>query len=110
MTTRTDIATSADYAHVQTIARQVAGIVASIVHDSSIRVLLFGSWADGTPRPHSDIDLAIDGGPVTGSQMTDIREACDQMSTLYTVDLVDLARASTEFREQVRRQARVVIP
>ena len=108
--TRMNIPTSADYAHVQTIAQQVARIVARIVPDSSIRVLLFGSWADGTPRLHSDIDLAIDGGPVTASQMTDIRDACDRMSTLYTVDLVDLARAAAEFRDQVRRQARVVIP
>jgi predicted nucleotidyltransferase len=102
---------SRDLAHVQDIVRQVAGIVRSVTGDPSFQVRLFGSWAAGNARPRSDIDIAIDGPrPVDPVQMADVRDACDRLHTLFTVDLVDLASAGAEFREAVRRQTGLVKP
>ena len=88
---------------VHNIVRQVESIVRRVTNDPSFRVRLFGSWASGNPRPHSDIDIAIDGPkPVDPTHMADIRDACDRLPTLFTIDLVDLAAVSAPFREAVR--------
>ena len=97
--------TDEELAHVRKIAGEVAGIVRSVTGDPEFHVRLFGSWASGKARPHSDIDIAIDGPrPVDSAQMAQIREACERLPTLFTVDLVDLTRAARDFREAVRRQ------
>ena len=73
--------------------------------DPSFEVLLFGSWAEGTARPRSDVDIAIDGTtPVDPKHLAEIRDACDRMATLFTIDLVNLAQTSLQFREGVRRK------
>jgi predicted nucleotidyltransferase len=100
---------NSEIAYVQDIVREVIRIVERVTGDPSFQVRLFGSWADGTARPHSDIDIAIDGPrAVDPVQMAEIRDACDRLRTLFTIDLVDLARASAGFRSQVRRQAGLV--
>ena len=53
----------------------------------------------------SDIDIAIDGPRrVDPAHMADIRDACDRLPTLLTIDLVDLAAVSPLFRLSVRAQ------
>src|SRR5712692_9416915 len=97
----------ADVAHVQDLVREVAAIVWRVTGDSAFKVRLFGSWVSGNPRPHSDIDIAIDGPrPVDPAHMADIRDACDRLPTLFTIDLVDLAAVSSSFRQSVRAQFR----
>ena len=77
---------------VLSVVRDVASIVKRITDDPAYRVVLFGSWASGTPRSRSDIDIGVQGprrvDPVT---LQTIRAACDALPTLYTIDLVDLA-------------------
>src|SRR5437016_4686259 len=93
----------ADVAHVQDLVREVAAIVRRVTGDPSFHVWLFGSWASGNPRPHSDIDF--DGPrPVDPAHIADIREACDRLPPLLPLDLVDLAAASPSFRQSVRAQ------
>ena len=90
---------------VRAIVRRVELIVHRVTGDPAFRVRLFGSWASGNPRLHSDIDIAIDGPKrVEPGHMADIRDACEQLPTLFTIDLVDLAAASPSFRESVRTQ------
>ena len=109
MRTRPEGISKEDISHVREIARQVASIVRRVTGDRSFQVLLFGSWAEGTARPRSDVDIAIDGTtPVDPKHLAEIRDACDRMATLFTVDLVDLARTSEQFREGVRRNAEVI--
>ena len=94
-----------DSGHVRDVVRQVTAIVGRVTGDPALRVRLFGSWASGSPRAHSDIDIAIDGPrPVDPRNMADIRDACDRLPTLFTIDLVDLAAVSASFRENVRAQ------
>lgn len=94
---------------VQAIARQVAGIVRRVLGDPAYRVFLFGSWVAGEAVPRSDIDIGIEGPmPVPPASMVTIRDACEALSTLRAVDLVDLARVAPDFREGL--VARLVEP
>ena len=85
---------------VLSVVRDVAAIVKRITNDPAYRVVLFGSWASGTPRARSDIDIGVQGpqriDPVT---LQAIRAACDALPTLYTIDLVDLAVLPPTIRE-----------
>lgn len=82
------------------IARQVAGIVRGVLDDPAYRVYLFGSWVSGEAAARSDVDIGIEGPtPVSPAAMVNIREACDSLSTLRTVDIVDLGRVTPGFRE-----------
>ena len=96
---------------IQAIVCQVDSIVRRVTGDPAFQVRLFGSWAAGNARPHSDVDIAIDGPvPVDPARLADIRDACDRLPTLLTIDLVDLASVSETFRKAVRTQCRASEP
>lgn len=83
------------------VAHQVAGIVRRVIGDEAYRVFLFGSWASGEARGRSDIDIGIEGPTsVDPVAMLEIREACESLPTLFTVEIVDFARAAANFRKQ----------
>lgn len=69
-------------------------------------VQLFGSRADGTAKPHSDIDLVIMGNeslPVTTIRI--LRDAFDDSDLPFQVDLVEWAGTSEEFRKIIAATA-----
>ncbi len=91
-------------ADVLVVAHEVAAIVRRATRDPHYRVFLFGSHAAGDAGPRSDIDIGIEGpAPVDGQTMQEIREACERLPTLRTIDLVDFARSGREFRLAVAR-------
>lgn len=88
-------------ADVLEVARQVVGIVRRVIGDRAYRVFLFGSWASGEARRRSDIDIGIQGpGRVDPALMLEIREACEALNTLFTIDIVDFASAAASFRKE----------
>lgn len=92
-------ATDSTRSEVLSVARQVAVIVRRVIPDPAYRVFLFGSWALGKARARSDIDVGIEGpSPVDPAAMLQIRDACDTLSTLFTVDVVDVARLAPTVR------------
>ena len=91
MSGRLAVADTSSRAEVLVVAREVAAIVRALTNDSRYRVFLFGSWVSGRARERSDIDVGIEGlGPVPAPVMQEIREACERLATLYTVDVVDV--------------------
>lgn len=98
-------ANSAGVAEVLTVTRQVAAIVRRETGDPAYRTILFGSWVSGDARERSDIDIGILGPkPVDPAAMMEIRDACEALPTLYTIELVDLAKVPEAFkREAVAR-------
>jgi predicted nucleotidyltransferase len=83
------------------VAREVARIARGVLRDRQYRVFLYGSWVSSGARPRSDIDIGIAGPePVDPSAMQQIREACDILPTLYSVEIVDFARAPAAFRAE----------
>lgn len=63
------------------------------------RVFLFGSRARGNARPTSDIDIAlIADEPLAADTLANIREALEESSIPYVVDVVDLSTVDETFR------------
>jgi type I restriction enzyme S subunit len=80
----------------------VCDILARHLPEREVR--LFGSRANGTAKPHSDIDLVIMGDellPVTTMRM--LRDAFDDSDLPFQVDLVEWAGTSEEFRKVIER-------
>ena len=82
----------------------VRDILATHVPDATVRV--FGSRTDGTARPHSDLDLAIDAGrPLDLGTLAHLEEAFQESDLPFRVDVVDWQRVSGPFRERIRASA-----
>lgn len=64
-----------------------------------MRFFLFGSRAEGTADPRSDIDLGIDVGRKLPLDVLDrIRTIFDELPILQKVDVVDFAAADPAFK------------
>lgn len=73
------------------------------------RVVLFGSRATGKVGPRADFDVGVLGPePLPLDAFYRIRDALEDLPTLYTVDWVDLRRASPEFRESALATCRTL--
>jgi predicted nucleotidyltransferase len=93
------------------VARGVAVIVRRVTADPAYRVLLFGSWVSGRAGERSDIDIGILGpSEVDPSAMAEIRETCEALPTLRTVDLVDLSGAPPDLRRAALSEGLEVEP
>lgn len=74
---------------------------------SGYRVLLFGSWAEGSARAGSDIDIGILGvKPVSQRTLVQIRQKVDDLPTLRKIDIVDLSSTSERFRMRALKHAK----
>lgn len=81
---------------------EVRRIVLSGLDGLSARVYLFGSRATGNARRTSDVDVAV--WPLAElpvGTLALIREALEESSISYTVDLVDLRDTDAAFRARV---------
>jgi predicted nucleotidyltransferase len=84
---------------------QVRAVVTRALGGRRATVYLFGSWATGRRHRASDIDIAIEAAePLAPGLMARLREALEESTIPYRVDVVDLADADPAFREQVRRE------
>ncbi len=73
-------------------------------------LVLFGSRAEGRAHARSDWDIGIVGRtPIDGSIVERLREALDELPTLHTFDVVDLATVPPEFRERALRHAKRIL-
>jgi len=83
----------------------VRAIVQRTLGRRPVAVYLFGSWASGAPHQASDIDIAVDAAePLPLEILARLREALEESTVPYRVDVVDLSDADAEFRERVRRE------
>jgi len=84
---------------------RVRSIVLERLAGRPARVYLFGSWATRTRRRSSDIDVAIEASaPLPTGMLAGLREALEESTIPYRVEVVDLTEASPAFRERVRRE------
>lgn len=78
----------------------VKNILTSIVPGADY--LAFGSRLDGHHHIYSDLDIAIKAaGKIPLSQLSALEEAFAESDLPFKVDIVDLYRASPEFRQLV---------
>jgi len=62
------------------------------------KIVLYGSYAKGTPRPHSDVDLAIISPDFSGRKMFDIQATLARLLTPYLSVAEVVGYSSDEFR------------
>ena len=76
---------------------------------SDYRVILFGSRASGAARERSDFDVGILGAsPLPLKLFYEMEDRIDRLETLHWIDLVDLTRASSQFREEALKAVEVL--
>ncbi len=84
---------------IQKLRRELRSIVAQHLDLDQYQLIFFGSRVAGRGGPRSDIDVGILGPkPIPLGVMRAMREAVEDVPTLYTIDLVDFTRASDQFR------------
>lgn len=84
---------------------RVKGMVLDALAGYRVRVYLFGSSAAGTARRASDVDVAVEPDEVLPpGVLARLREALEESTVPYDVDVVDLSLAGPDFRERVRRE------
>ena len=92
----------------QTSLSQVKEIVLDAFKDEDVKVILFGSAARGDAHRFSDIDIAI--LPKTKYNKTKVillKEEIENLNIPYSVDLVDISKVSSAFREKVLREGEI---
>jgi predicted nucleotidyltransferase len=84
---------------------QVRAIVREGLRGADARVFLFGSRASGPTHRASDLDVGVlPGTPLEVGVLGAIREALEESTVPFLVDLVDLSEVDASFRERVMRQ------
>jgi predicted nucleotidyltransferase len=85
--------------HVRRITRATVGRYPA-------KVYLFGSWAQGIPTRHSDIDVGIEPlAPLPPGTLAILRERLEESHIPYRVEVVDLGTTDRAFREAVIRRS-----
>jgi uncharacterized protein len=81
---------------------RVRRIVLGVLAAQPARLFLFGSRARGDAGPRSDIDIAVlPQLPLAEGTLARMREALEESTIPYLVDVVDLTDADETFRRRV---------
>lgn len=80
-------------------------IVREVLGGYDADVYLFGSWATGTQRRTSDIDIAVEPRrPLPPETLSILRERFEESAIPYFVEVVDLSETDETFRARVHRE------
>lgn len=75
---------------------------------NSEKIYIFGSRVKGTAFYYSDFDIGIEANTPDILELEKLREALDKISGLYSVDIVFLKDAETDFANMVRKTGVVI--
>lgn len=76
----------------------------------SREIWAFGSRATSTAKAFSDLDIAVIGGePMSISLMATVREAFQESTLPFKVDIVDWATTSPDFQKIIERDKVVIV-
>ncbi|MEJ5173224.1 MAG: nucleotidyltransferase domain-containing protein [Hydrogenothermaceae bacterium] len=89
------------------VEEYIQDIVEELKNYNPDRVILFGSRARGTATKSSDIDIAVDLN-LDYREERKLKEKLDEISGLYTVDVVFLPKVKEEFRQQILKEGVVL--
>ncbi len=89
----------------ETYLNQVRDIVLRYLRGHAARVYLFGSHAKGAPRRSSDVDVAIEPkATLPSGLLAELREALEESTVPWRVEVVDLSETDAAFRERVLKE------
>lgn len=83
----------------------VRALVLDELRHARVRVYLFGSWARGTPKRTSDVDIAVE--PLEAlppGALAHLRERLEESTIPYRVEIVDLSHADDGFRQRIKEE------
>lgn len=81
-------------------------IVREFVATGDAQLFLFGSRARGDAGPHSDIDIAVlPEHPLPPGLLARVRDAFEESTIPFRVDILDLSTVDDEFRRAVLAEA-----
>ena len=85
--------------------KRVKDLVLAYMCDESVRIYLFGSWAKGTARRGSDVDVAVEYpvGVSGASKIGELRERLEESTIPYRVDVVDMQQAADALVQEIRK-------
>ncbi len=75
--------------------------IAATFDSKGLRLILFGSFAEGKGRPNSDVDLAFDVEYADDRTIKELHERIEDLHTVRSVDLVDLKRVDPGVAEEI---------
>ena len=82
------------------LKKDILAVIGKYLDLNKYRVFFFGSRVNGKGDDRADIDVGIEGTrEVPGVAMVEIREALENLPTLYKIDVVDFKKVGEEFRE-----------
>ena len=87
---------------------RIREIVIAGLADIPCAVYLFGSRAEGTYAPISDVDIAVLAEKDISRQLSRIRERLEDSTIPLVVDLIDLRNTTLAFLRQVQTQGIVI--
>jgi len=64
---------------------------------------IFGSRATGSDEPYSDIDIGIEGAPLSAKTLIELQEEFEESDLPFRVDIVDFSTVNDKFK-QVAKQ------
>lgn len=74
------------------------------------RLYLFGSRASGTANEHSDFDFIIQSGKgLRQPSLLEFKREIDEISTLYSIDVVDWSQAAPDFQKIAQKNMKEVV-
>ena len=77
-------------------------IVLQVLGQHAVRIFLCGSRARGRAGPQADIDIAIlPLSPLPAGILSELREALEESTIPYDVDIIDLSTVDESFRSKV---------
>ena len=91
---------------IEAVKKEVARIVEQELPEG-YTAFFFGSRITGTASPRSDLDVGIEGTngvPLSLQILSNMKERCAALRTLYTVDVVDLTEANEVFRQVAKEK------
>ena len=84
------------------VIREAFDVIRRHLPGAEFKLFLFGSWANDTAEPSSDVDIAILGPKALDEMLLfRLRREIAAIPTLRRIDLVDLNRTDERFRREV---------
>ena len=81
---------------------EVRRLIQDGLHGRDADVYLYGSWAQGTPRQSSDVDIGVDSkAPLPSGLLARLREQLEESHVPYRVEIIDLSAVDPRFRKTV---------
>ena len=81
---------------------EVRRVAQEILEPYDVDLYLFGSWASGTQRRTSDVDIAVDPHqPLPPGMLAILRERFEESRIPYRVEVLDLREVDRTFRRTV---------